>query len=131
MDLHEMLGGGPPSGTEEVVLYLPSCDRDGNDIDQEIWRDEALKVFAYLFRGATAYPPGKGVWRDDERGGELLFDDTVLVTSFAQAALLENTEVIRALRRFLHHLGREARQGEVGIIINGEYIGITDFDEDA
>ena len=38
--------------------------------------------FGNLFRGAAAFPPGRGVWRDDPRS-ELVFDDTVLVTSQA------------------------------------------------
>jgi hypothetical protein len=34
------------------------------------------------------------------------------------------------LRRFLHRLGRDANQGEVGIIVEGEYFGITEFGDD-
>jgi hypothetical protein len=32
------------------------------------------------------------------------------------------------LRGFLHSLGRETRQGEVGIVIGDKYYGITEFD---
>jgi hypothetical protein len=31
-------------------------------------------VLGNLFGGATAYPRGKGVWRDDEQGGKLPFE---------------------------------------------------------
>jgi hypothetical protein len=85
-------------------------------------------VFGRLFRGATAFPPGRGVWRDDARGGELVFDDTVLVTSYVDPAVLHESS-LRKLRRFLHRLGRETRQGEVGIVVGGNYYGITEFDD--
>ena len=32
------------------------------------------------------------------------------------------------LRAHLHRLGREGRQGEVGVVIGSEYFGITEFD---
>lgn len=127
-DLREQLGAGPPAGTLQVTLFVPSVDRDGHSIDQARWREETLRVFGRLFRGATAFPPGRGVWRDDDRGGELVFDDTVLVTSYVDPAVLQGSS-LRELRRFLHQLGREARQGEIGIVVGGHYYGITEFDD--
>lgn len=38
-------------------------------------------------------------------------------------------EALARLRAFLHRLGREAQQGEVGIVFDGQYYGITDYDE--
>ena len=66
--------------------------------------------------------------RDDARGGEIAFDDTVPVTSYVDPAVLHESS-LRELRRFLHQLGREARQGEVGIVVGGNYYGITEFDD--
>ena len=120
------LGAGSVAGSAQVTLFIPSVDRDGKKIDQDLWRDEALRTLGRLFRGATAFPPGKGVWRDDARGGELLFDDTVLVTSYADPASLEGS--LQPLRRFLHRLGREANQGEIGLVVDGKYYGIVAFD---
>lgn len=31
---------------------------------------------------------------------------------------------------FLHRLGRDANQGEVGVVVEGTYQGITEFDPD-
>lgn len=120
------LGAGSVVGSVQVTLFIPSVDRDAKKIDQDFWRDEALRALGKLFRGATAFPPGKGVWRDDARGGELLFDDTVLVTSYADPAHLEGA--LQPLREFLHRLGREANQGEVGLVLDGRYYGIVAFD---
>jgi hypothetical protein len=102
-NLREHLGAGPPAGTLQVTLFLPSVDRDGKAIGQEGWCEEALRVFGRLFRGATAFPPGRGVWRDDARGGELVFDDTVLITSYVDPDVLDEGK-LRELRRFLHRL---------------------------
>jgi len=127
-NIGSQLGAGPPAGTLQVTLFVPSVDREGLGIDQEYWREETLRTFGRLFRGATAFPPGRGVWRDDSRGGDLVFDDTILVTSYVVPRAFNKT-AMRDLRRFLHRLGREGRQGEVGIVIGGSYYGITKFDK--
>jgi hypothetical protein len=67
-----MLGSTKPDGTTLFVLFVPSVDRDERPIDQEYWVDLALREFAELFRGATAYPRGLGMWRDDEQNGGLV-----------------------------------------------------------
>lgn len=126
-DLHTRLGAGPPAGAMQVTIFIPSVDHSGAAIDQHRWREETLRVLGVLFRGATAFPPGRGVWRNDETG-ELVFDDTVMVTCYLpEEALDEST--LRTLRAHLHRLGRETRQGEVGIVIGNRYYGITTFDE--
>jgi hypothetical protein len=65
------LGATQPTGTLPIVLFVPSHDRDGRDIDHDDWVTRALETLGTLFRGATAYPRARGVWRDDEREGEL------------------------------------------------------------
>jgi hypothetical protein len=56
-----------------------------------------------------------------------VFDDTVLVTTYAAEADVHDA-ALADLRRFLHRLGRDARQGEVGIVVDGVYHGIIHFD---
>ncbi len=123
----KLQGAGPPAGTLQITVFIPSVDRDHRPIGQETWAEECLKTLGTLFRGATAFPPGRGVWRDDREGGQLVFDDTVLVTSYVDPEALSDDALAR-LRQFLHRLGREANQGEVGAVIGGRYYGITDFD---
>ncbi len=125
--LHDALGAGPPAGVEQVTLFIPSVDRDGEPIDQAYWTDQAITTFGTLFRGATAFPPGRGVWRDDERGGVLVFDDTQMVISYVSGEILGDDEVLKRLRGFLCRMGREANQGEVGIVIDGSYFGIIEY----
>lgn len=129
-DIHESLGAGPPAGTVHVTLFVPSVDRHGNPIDQDYWVQRSLETFGSLFRGATAFPPGKGVWRDDEQDESLVFDDTQMITSYVPPATLAKPEVLVSLREFLHLLGRKTNQGEIGVVIGGEYYGITEFDHE-
>jgi hypothetical protein len=109
------------------VLFVPSVTRAGEPVDHDLWVDEALATFAMLFRGATAYPRGLGKWRDDERGGALVTDEPTVVTSYADPADVTD-EALARLRRFLHRLGRETDQGEVGIVVDGIYYPITQYD---
>ncbi|MGI0014176.1 MAG: hypothetical protein ACREBU_12155 [Nitrososphaera sp.] len=77
-----------------------------------------------MFRGPTAYPRGRGVWRDDEQGGMLLQEEPVIVFSYvADGDLTPNA--LSELYRTLSRMGREAHQGEIGVVIDGTYYGIT------
>ena len=67
-DIASSLGASKAASTL-LVLFIPSKGRDGQAIDQGYWVSEALTVLGTLFGGATAFPQGKGVWRDDARGG--------------------------------------------------------------
>src|SRR4051794_28304891 len=91
-----------PTGTILIVVFVPSQDRYGQPIEQEYWVDEVLTILGQLFRGATAYPRGRGVWRDDERGGVLLKEEPVIVFSYvAELALTVTalTDLYRTLSR--------------------------------
>jgi len=129
--LHESLGAGPPAGVDAVTLFVPSVDRNGETIDQRYWVEIALETFGRLFRGATAFPPGRGVWRDDDNDGELVYDDTQMVTSWVADDLLTDPGILDELKSFLCKMGRETNQGEIGIVIEGTYFGIVEFGEGA
>lgn len=77
--VHSALGASLLTGSEQITLFVPSKDRNGRTIDLDYWTDETLGILGRLFGGATAYPTGKGVWRDDERGGTLLREETVII----------------------------------------------------
>ena len=67
------------SASNLLVLFIPSQDRDEEPIDQDHWRDEALTALGKLFGGATTYPKDKRIWRDHGQGGNLLFDEPIVV----------------------------------------------------
>ena len=114
-----------------LVLFVPSVERDGETpIDQERWVDEALQLLGRLFGGATAYPRAKGVWRDDERGGPLVSDNPVVIHCYTEPEVIEAEQNIAELGEFCRRMGREANQGEIGLIIENEYLAITAFGEE-
>jgi hypothetical protein len=125
----DSLGATQPAGTSLFVLFVPSVSRFGEPIDHGYWVDEALNVFATLFRGATAYPRGHGRWRDDALGGALVADEPTVATRYAAPQDITD-EALAHLRSFLHRLGRETNQGEVGIVFDGHYYGITEYDNE-
>jgi|SRR5271166_591161 len=115
-----------------VVLFIASVERNGmSAIDQPLWVDSALEMFGRVFGGATAFPKAKGIWRDDERGGTLVKDEPIVVHCYTTPLDIENGRNLAALGDFCRKLGREARQGEIGLVIGDEYFAIRDFAEGA
>ena len=111
-----------------MVLFVPSVERDGTTaIDQPRWVDSALEMFGRVFGGATAYPKAKGIWRDDERGGTLVKDEPVVVHCYTTPVDIQNGLNLAELGSFCRRMGREARQGEVGLVVGVEYFAIRDF----
>ena len=114
-----------------VVLFVPSVERDGTtSIDQAHWVEAALEVLGRLFGGATAYPKARGVWRDDERDGALVMDEPVVIHCYTTPRAVEAARNLAELGAFCRRMGREARQGEVGLVIGDEYFAIQDFAEE-
>jgi len=120
----------PGSKRVLVVLFVPSVERDGDTrIDQDRWVTEDLTLFGDVFGGATAYPKAKGVWRDDERDGVLVFDEPVVVHSYMVAEAIEDDQNLARLGAFCRRMGRETNQGEIGLVIADEYFAIHDYTE--
>jgi hypothetical protein len=105
-----------------VVLFIPSVDRNQQMIDQGSWAIAALEVLGKCFGGATAFPKGKGIWRDDQRGGVLIYDEPVIMHCYTnmQSVKLHQSE----LHSFLLRMGKETNQGAVGFVIDGTYMEI-------
>src|SRR4051794_6844231 len=114
--------GASKGASTLLVLFIPSRDRTDEAIDQGYWVEETLNTLGTLFGGATAFPQGRGIWRDDAQGGVLLFDEPVVIQCYTSAHVIEDK--INLLSNFLHRMGREARQGAVGVVIGGEYFEI-------
>ncbi|MGH7138880.1 MAG: hypothetical protein ACREHD_24300 [Pirellulales bacterium] len=69
-----------------------------------------------------AFPQGRGVWRDDRRGGRLVFDEPVIVNCYTNETTLEAGA--EELREFLVEMGTAAGQGAVGFVIDRNYLEI-------
>src|SRR4029079_11701198 len=113
-----------------LVLFVPSADRNGNPVPQQTaWVDEALRTLGDLFGGATASPQARGVWRDDERGGALVFDEPIVVHCYTTPEDIEDDAKLAGLGKFCRRMGRATNQGEVGLVIGDEYIAIRNLEE--
>jgi len=113
------------SASTLFVLFVPSADRDGKRLGakaQDRWVRTALRIFGTNLRGATALPRGWGVWRDDARGGRLVWDRPILIQCFT------NEDDLRrhgsALREFMIELGTKTNQGAVGFVIDRTFYEI-------
>ncbi len=89
----------------------------------------ALEMFGEVFGGATAYPKARGVWRDDERAGALVFDEPVVVHCYMVPEAIEDEGNLRMLAAFCRRMGRETNQGEIGLVIADEYFAIRNYEE--
>jgi hypothetical protein len=110
-----------------LVLFIPSHDRDEQPIDQDEWVETALEFLGQTFHGATAFPKARGVWRDDERGGRLVFDEPVIIQCYTSLKLIASKS--RELGDFLTDMGHRTRQGAVAFVINNEFYEIAFPDE--
>jgi hypothetical protein len=119
---HAALLGAHKAASTLLVLFIPSRDRFDRPIDQAFWTGQALEVLGRLFGGATAFPQGRGVWRDAAQGGKLLYDEPVVIHCYTSEQALE--QKAHELRAFLHRLGTEANQGAVGFVIDRDYLEI-------
>lgn len=111
------------SGTSLLVLFIPSVNRNGDAVDQDYWVGRAWESLGTWFGGATAYPRARGVWRDDELGGRLVFDEPVVIQCYTSETLL----AARAndLRELLLDMGSQTQQGAVGIVIDRDYLELS------
>ncbi len=108
-----------------LVLFIPSADRYGESLgkkSQKRWVRKALKVLGEQMGGATAFPRGLGVWRDDVRGGALVWDKPVLIQCYTSEVTLEQQAA--PLREFLVEMGTRTRQGAVGFVIDRDFYEI-------
>ena len=43
-EIADILQADKPEGSSQVVLFVPSKNRDGDEIDQDYWVDEGLRI---------------------------------------------------------------------------------------
>ena len=109
-----------------LVLFIPSADRDGTALgkkEQKRWVRKALKLLGATLHGATAFPRGWGVWRDDARQGRLVWDRPVLIQCFTTEDTLRQHAAV--LREFLVDLGAQTNQGAVGFVVDRTFYEIA------
>jgi hypothetical protein len=107
-----------------IVMFIPSVDREAKAIDQGTWARRSLEFLGARFGGATAFPRAQGVWRDDERGSRLVWDEPIIVHCYAAEADIRSRSAQIDLGEFCREMGRATNQGEVGLVIEDVYHAI-------
>lgn len=125
VDLAQAFGADGDVSTQCFTIYIPNKDRAGREIgDQRKWVLEAIHLLAAINGGATAMPPVEGGWLDER--GQVLWENPVVVYSFIRAdEFLAN---LPRLREFIHRMGRETNQGEIGFEFDGRFYRIRTYD---
>ena len=63
-------------------------------------------------------------------GAELVEDEPVIIHCYTTPGDLNDPERLAQLGSFCRRMGREARQGEVGLVIGDEYLAFRSFSEE-
>lgn len=95
--------------------------------DQQLWADAAGDLLTELYGGSTQMPAAKGKWFNDETS-EVITEKVVLLHSYAPLGHAEDEARLGKLARFLHRMGIETQQGEIAVLIEGQFHRIRKFD---
>jgi hypothetical protein len=63
-------------------------------------------------------------------GGVLVKDQPVVIHCYTTPADIADSDRLNRLGSFCRRMGREAHQGEVGIVIGDEYLAFRDFSKE-
>jgi len=124
IDLAQAVGANAPTSVQQIILYIPDVDCDGKKIKKhQAWVKRGAKLLAEMGGGYTISPAVEGGWLSPI--GRLIIDRPTIIYSYL---LSDFSTHLPALRKFLHDLGRETRQGEVAFALDGVFYRITQFD---
>ncbi len=102
---------------DSIMLFVPSHDRKQKRLsDQDQWAYAGLRLFADLYRGATAFPNLKGIWRCDD--GTDVLDEPILLQSLVRREDAVNEEKLELLADFARRLCRDTNQECVAVFCN-------------
>ena len=125
LDLVEELGVDGDISVDTLTLYIPDRDKEGIEIgNQRWWVLEGAKLLATIGGGVTVMPPVEGGWLNAD--GNIIWEKPVLIYTHIKPDSFRAS--LPTLRRFLHALGRQTRQGEVAFEFKGRFYRITEFD---
>jgi hypothetical protein len=105
-----------PNGTL-LVLFIPSKDKDGNDLkDQDVWASSASSLLSELYGGATNMPPAEGRWYNEETK-KIITEPVILIHCYLRERDVNDEAKYKKVAEFLHRMGRQTNQGEVVLVL--------------
>ena len=134
IDLKEILGASVLPSSQQLALYIPNKDKEGNKIKQlHKWIKEAKKLLSIIGGGETTMAPADGTWLKKDIGSikelkeeDILWERTTIIYTYIYPDKFEKN--LSSLREFLHRFGRETNQGEVVFEFDGEFFRIREYD---
>ena len=125
VNLSDQLGADEGFSTQCFSLYVPNKDKNDQEYGhQRRWVLDAIRLLSEINGGATAIPV-EGGWVDDS--GRVILEEPVIVYSYVKTEPFLNN--LSRIREFLHRMGRETNQGEIGFEFDGKFFRIRRFDE--
>jgi hypothetical protein len=92
--------GASKAASALLVLFIPNNDRRDRSIDQRYWIKDTLNVLGTWFGGATPFPRGEWISRDNAQSDKFLFDNPFVIQRDKCEHLVEQRMPV--LRDFLH-----------------------------
>jgi hypothetical protein len=127
LDIAEVLGASDKASPQMLSIYIPNKDKNGKKIaNQKELVKEAGELFTEIGGGVTIMPAVNGGWLNSD-SGKIIWEKPIIVYSYVLPDKFE--EKLPELRKFLHKMGRETNQGEIGVEFSGVFYRITEFDE--
>jgi hypothetical protein len=100
-----------------LVLFIPSKDKDGNDLkDQDVWASSAGNLLSELYGGATNMPPAEGRWYNEETKTTIT-EPVILIHCYLRQGAVHDEEKYKKVAEFLHRMGKKTKQGEVVFVL--------------
>ena len=72
-------------------------------------------------------PRADAVWRDDADGGNLVRDFPIMVHSYVTEEQAGDKKLLAKLSAFCRKMGRDTKQGEVALLVDGVFHGFSHY----
>ncbi len=109
---------------EKFTLYIPNKGRAEEENAPQViiqdwqgWIRRAMEMLGKVNGGATVLAPANGMWIDNDRSNEQVWEKTAIVYSFINRDAFRSQ--ILQIREFVHSFGKETRQGAVFFEFDG------------
>jgi hypothetical protein len=125
LNIADALGAEPAVSSQKLTLYIPDKDADGAEFGtQRRYVLEAAQLLAQIGGGVTIMPPTEGGWFNPQTN-QIIWERPVVVYTYINEEAF--ARLLPELRRFVHRLGRETRQGEIAVELDGTFYRIHQY----
>jgi hypothetical protein len=116
------------SSHDLVILAIPSHDSKNRTVGDALaseWASNAMKLFADLYRGATAYQASHGIFKTEE--GHYLHDKPTIIEAFATIETIHDVKRLNLLVDFCKRMGRTLDQASIMVVFGNVMYYIEDY----